>query len=133
MNEYTRQLLAAQWEFARKITELKAWLYANHPEYDISLGDAHRDDRCPYGSKSSAHHRSLAQDLNLFKNGVYCTSTEDHRFLGEKWERMGGIWGGRFKDGNHYEWPFVFDPLRKEKEEVIEELNKLGAFTEGKQ
>jgi hypothetical protein len=29
-------------------------------------------------------------------------STEAHTPLGEQWEKMGGTWGGRFNDGNHY-------------------------------
>ena len=47
--------------------------------YEVTLGDAYRDPRCPYGSKDSDHHRRLAIDLNLFKNGVYLTRTKDHR------------------------------------------------------
>jgi hypothetical protein len=33
---------------------------------------------------------------------VYLKETKDHAFLGEFWEEMGGSWGGRFNDGNHY-------------------------------
>lgn len=84
--------------------------------FDVTLGDAFRDPRCPYGSKSSKHRRRLAIDINLFKDGVYLDSTDAHRELGEWWESQGGIWGGRFgddpvtpkiegRDGNHYEWP----------------------------
>ena len=73
--------------------------------FQVTLGDAYRDQRCPYGSKSSRHRQRLAIDLNLFRGGVYLTKTEDHKPLGEWWESCGGIWGGRFDDGNHYEWP----------------------------
>lgn len=73
--------------------------------FEVTLGDAYRDPRCPYGSKSSRHKVRLAIDLNLFLDGKYLTDTEDHRPLGEWWESVGGIWGGRFDDGNHYEWP----------------------------
>jgi len=48
--------------------------------------------------------KRLAIDLNLFKDGEYLTDTEDHRFLGEFWESLGGTWGGRWDDGNHYSW-----------------------------
>jgi hypothetical protein len=41
--------------------------------YEITLGDAYRDPR-------------LHGDVGL----------------GLKWESMGGSWGGRFNDGNHY-------------------------------
>lgn len=54
--------------------------------------------------KGSWHEKGLAIDLNLFKDGKYLTSTESHRELGELWESLGGTWGGRFKDGNHYSW-----------------------------
>jgi len=73
--------------------------------YEVTFGDAYRDPRCPYGSKSSRHRNRLALDLNLFYDGEYLTETEDHRPIGELWESLGGIWGGRFNDGNHYEWP----------------------------
>lgn len=73
--------------------------------FTVTLGDAYRDPRCPYGSKSSKHRRRLAIDLNLFRGGEYLEGTEAHRPLGEWWESVGGIWGGRFEDGNHYEWP----------------------------
>lgn len=73
--------------------------------FEVTLGDAYRDPRAPYGSRSSRHRQRLAIDLNLFRDGEYMTRTEDHRPLGEWWESAGGIWGGRFNDGNHYEWP----------------------------
>lgn len=84
--------------------------YAYDKGYEITLGDAYRDPRlhgamgvkAGYGHPSSAHKQRLALDINLFRNGVFIDSTEGHRFLGEKWESMGGTWGGRFNDGNHY-------------------------------
>ena len=75
--------------------------------FEVTLGDAYRDPRCPYGSKSSRHRSRLAIDLNLFRDGEYLTETEDHKDLGLWWEAAGGIWGGRFDDGNHYEWPLT--------------------------
>jgi len=50
----------------------------------------------------SCHYMRLAIDLNLFKDGKYLMNTEDHRIFGEFWESIGGTWGGRFNDGNHY-------------------------------
>ena len=44
----------------------------------------------------------LAVDFNLFKDGKFLQSTDDHKELGEFWEALGGTWGGRFDDGNHY-------------------------------
>ena len=75
--------------------------------FEVTLGDAYRDPRSFYGAKKSKHHRRLAIDLNLFKDGTYITTTSEHLPLGLYWESLGGIWGGRFNppDGNHYEWP----------------------------
>ena len=80
--------------------------------YDVTLGDAFRDPRVHgemgvkkgYGFSRSCHKLKLAQDLNLYKDGKYLDSTEDHRILGEWWEQQDPLcaWGGRFKDGNHY-------------------------------
>ena len=78
--------------------------------YEVTLGDAYRDPRLHggigvkmgYGHPKSCHKLRLAIDLNLFKNGKFLTTTEDHRQLGEWWESIGGTWGGRFNDANHY-------------------------------
>lgn len=70
--------------------------------YEVTLGDAYRDLRAAYGSPKSLHRSRLAIDLNLYRDGKYLTETEDHRPLGEWWESIGGSWGGRFNDGNHY-------------------------------
>lgn len=82
--------------------------------YELTLGEGWRppemvkiyanDGR---GSGSSLHPDRLAQDLNLFKDGVWLKTTEDHRELGEWWEKLHPLcrWGGRFHDrpdGNHY-------------------------------
>ncbi len=60
--------------------------------------------RLGYGHPRSAHKNRLAIDLNLFRDGEYLSATEDHRPLGEWWERQHELcrWGGRFDDGNHY-------------------------------
>ena len=80
--------------------------------FEVTLGDAFRDprshgklgERIAYGAKFSCHKMRLAIDLNLFKDGKYLTTTEDHRPLGEWWEQQHpeSAWGGRFNDGNHY-------------------------------
>lgn len=92
-----------QSEFAKLVPRLID--RAHQLGFEVTLGDAYRDPRCPYGSKSSRHKSRLAIDLNLFRNGRYLTRTKDHKSLGLWWEAQGGIWGGRFNDGNHYEWP----------------------------
>ena len=80
--------------------------------YEVTLGDAFRDPRAfgalgvkmSYGAVFSCHKVRLAIDLNLYRDGAYLTSTEDHRKLGEWWESLAPdhCWGGRFEDGNHY-------------------------------
>ena len=70
--------------------------------FELTFGDAYRDPRVSHGHKNSLHRKRLAIDLNLFKYGKWLTSTEDHRPLGEYFESIGGTWGGRFEDGNHY-------------------------------
>ena len=84
--------------------------YAYEQGYEMTLGDAYRDPRVhgavgskeSYSSSQSLHKSRLAIDLNLFRDGKYLTATEDHKPLGEFWESIGGTWGGRFNDGNHY-------------------------------
>lgn len=82
--------------------------------FEVTLGDAFRDARAfgklgekgvaGYGAMFSCHKMRLAIDLNLFKDGKYLTSSDDHRPLGEWWEQQHpeSAWGGRFNDGNHY-------------------------------
>ena len=86
--------------------------HINAAGYQCTFGDAFRDPRSHgkmgtegvYGRAKSAHKQRLAVDLNLFKDGAYLGSTEDHRPIGEYWEALheDNVWGGRFDDGNHY-------------------------------
>ena len=81
-------------------------LYAYEMGYELTFGDAWSKPEYMAHCKNSNHYIRLAIDLNLFKDGKYLEDTEDHRFLGEFWESLGGTWGGRFRnrDGNHYSW-----------------------------
>ena len=97
--------------FHKLQTELMAWCYATHPEWEFTDGDAYRDPRVhgeygekkSYSSSLSMHKQRLARDYNLFINGEYQTTTEAWREIGEHWEGMHELcsWGGRFGDGNH--------------------------------
>jgi hypothetical protein len=89
-----------QRQFARMVGILIDWAYSHG--FELTLGDAFRDTRCPYGSEVSLHKIRLAIDLNLYIDGVYQKTTEAHEPLGLFWESIGGSWGGRFQDGNHY-------------------------------
>ena len=74
-------------------------VFAYDSGYELTFGDAYAKTG---HRKESLHYIRLAIDLNLFRNGVYLTSTADHLPLGLYWESIGGSWGGRFNDGNHY-------------------------------
>lgn len=99
-------LLDKQIKFAGLVSQLIARAF--ELGYGLTLGDAYRDPRCPYGSEVSLHKERLAIDLNLFRreNGHwrFCADTAAHRELGEWWEALDSecAWGGRFNDGNHY-------------------------------
>ena len=90
-----------QREFTKNVGLLIAWAYANG--FELTLGDASRIDGSGH-KDNSFHYKRLAIDLNLFIDGEYQKSTEAHAPLGEYWESIGGTWGGRFNDGNHYSW-----------------------------
>lgn len=96
-----------QAKFARMIAQLI--LYADRMGYQLTFGEAYRPPetaalyaRQGKGIARSLHCERLAVDFNLFKDGVYLPRTIDHKPLGEFWESIGGTWGGRFGDGNHY-------------------------------
>jgi hypothetical protein len=106
--QVSETLREKQSRFARMVPRLID--KATELGYEVTLGDANRDERVfgavgvfkGYGNPSSCHKIRLAIDLNLFKNGKFLGSTEDHRQLGEWWITQGGAWGGEFNDGNHY-------------------------------
>lgn len=80
--------------------------------FELRGGDLFRDPRVHgivgvkmgYGHPKSAHKNKLAIDLNLMKDGLWLTLTEDHRELGTWWKKQNELcrWGGDFGDGNHY-------------------------------
>jgi len=104
-------LRKAQSDFAFMVTKLIRHMYAEG--YEVTFGDAYRDPRvhgamgvkASYSSASSNHKRRLAIDLNLFKDGQFLTSSQEHERFGTYWESLDvrNRWGGRFNDGNHYE------------------------------
>lgn len=97
-----------QRHFTRLVGLLIEYAYQNG--FELTFGDAYRDPRLhgemgvkkSYSSAKSNHKIRLAVDFNLFKEGKYLTATEDYTKLGEYWESLGGCWGGRFNDGNHF-------------------------------
>lgn len=88
-----------QSKFAHKVALLI--LFAYERGYELTFADAYAHD----GHKEdSFHYKRLAIDLNLFRDGRYLRETEHHKPLGEFWESIGGSWGGRWEDGNHYSY-----------------------------
>lgn len=103
----TETLRQKQSRFVRMIGQLIAYAYDNG--YELTFGEAYRtpeqaalNAKSGKGIANSLHTERLAVDFMLFKDGKWLDKTEDHAVLGAKWEAMGGAWGGRFKDGNHY-------------------------------
>lgn len=93
--------------FVQMVGKLIQWAYANG--YELTFGEALRTQEqansnaaSGKGIANSLHLIKLAIDLNLFINGEYKEDTASYRPLGEYWESIGGAWGGRFNDGNHF-------------------------------
>jgi hypothetical protein len=121
-----------QFKFCQMLGEFLVWLYQQG--YQCQIGDAWRSTdklKLPdsntqmsyqelllYNGKTKVkygkHNDRLAVDLIISKDGNILTD-EKYRPIGEKWESMGGIWGGRFGvkkeeysnkigwDANHFE------------------------------
>lgn len=92
-------LNSKQFKFTKAVSLLIQ--FADQKGYTLTFGDAWAKTG---HKKNSKHYSRLAVDFNLFKDGVYLNKTSDHQELGEFWESIGGSWGGRFNDGNHYSW-----------------------------
>lgn len=104
MNEFEGMTLGQK---QRRFTQMIGLLiqFAYLRGYELSFSRAYASpaaNAADGGHPNSNHTRRLAVDFNLFKDGVYLRETEDHKELGEFWESLGGTWGGRFNDGNHY-------------------------------
>jgi hypothetical protein len=87
----------------------KLILQAESMGYAVTLGEAwrspfeaHRLASLGAGIKNSLHCDRLAIDLQLFRDGEWLHRNGDYAAVGECWASMGGAWGGRFGDGNHF-------------------------------
>lgn len=100
--------------FAQNVAKLI--LYATQSGYQVTLGEAWRTQKQQdyyykmglTKAKVSQHQKRLAIDINLFRDGVYLTETEDYAFIGDYWTKLHPFnrWGGHFsklRDGNHFE------------------------------
>ena len=105
-------LRTARCAFAIAVAKLV--LHAESIGYSVALAEGmdRRTAKDPTSDHmtGSLHDMGLAQDVDLYKDGVYLMNTEDHAPLGAWWKQYGidhGLplaWGGDFtkKDGNHY-------------------------------
>jgi hypothetical protein len=121
-----------QFKFCQMLGEFLVWLYQQG--YQCQIGDAWRSTdklKLPDSNtqmsyqelllcngktkvKYGKHNDRLAIDLIISKDGN-SLNDEGYRPIGEKWESMGGVWGGRFGvkkeeygnkigwDANHFE------------------------------
>ena len=82
----------------------KLIVFAYDQGYELTFGDTYpgKHKHAEFGK----HPEGLAIDLNLFRDGRYLTTTEDHAPLGHYYESLDpkASWGGRWNDGNHYSW-----------------------------
>jgi len=100
-------LVAKQGKFVQMIAELVNFAFSKG--YVLTYGEAYRPPETAkmyqekgIGIANSLHTIRLAVDFNVFKDGVYLASGDKFTDLGEFWEQIGGTWGGRFEDGNHF-------------------------------
>lgn len=90
--------------------------FAFDRDMELTFGEAYRteEQQALYVQKglsrtmNSWHRKRLAVDLNLFIDGVYLTSAEPYKPLGEYWKSLSAHnkWGGDFPglgDANHFE------------------------------
>lgn len=93
-----------QWQHVRMIAKLINWAEANG--YELTWADAYRNPKFAnvlgYYHEWSYHCKRLAVDLNLFKDGVLLTKSEDYKPLADYWESIGGSAGIRWNDGDHF-------------------------------
>lgn len=90
------------------IEDISLWKGIDGTRYRVRFGHAERCKDCPIGMANSLHKQRLAIDLIIdkydpkTKTWQYLRKTQDYSLAGEIWEEMGGSWGGRFNDGNHF-------------------------------
>lgn len=110
-----------QAEFLAAVAQLLNW--ADRQGLKVTGGELYRtaEQQAIYYAdgkskkKYSKHQSRLAIDLNLMiGNGL--AAKESYRVLGEAWELLGGLWGGRYGvkkadydtkvgwDAVHFEW-----------------------------
>jgi hypothetical protein len=98
-----------QEQFAANVAKLIQFISSQG--YTMTLGEAYRTQEQAnwyaekgIGSRNSLHCKRLAIDLNIFKDGVLLTKSDDYEFAGEYWYSIhnDNRWGGSGGDGNHF-------------------------------
>jgi hypothetical protein len=108
----TLTLRQARIEFTLALAELI--LFSRETPYELAFAEGmdRLTEKDPTSDHmiGSLHEIGLAQDIDLFLDGVYQTTTASHAVFGARWKTYGldyGLplaWGGDFThpDGNHY-------------------------------
>lgn len=97
--------------FSLNLAHLLLYAYSNG--YRIRMGEvwrtkeqAQRNAAAGIGISNSLHIDKLAADLNVFKDGIWLTESEQLKELGDFWKKLhpDNAWGGDFSkpDGNHF-------------------------------
>lgn len=106
----TLTLKQARIEFTLALAELILFSRTTPCELAFAEGMDRTTEKDPTTDHmaGSLHEIGLAQDIDLFVDGVYQTETAAHEILGAWWVQYGIehglplVWGGAFNDGNHY-------------------------------
>ena len=91
-----------QTQFVQMIGQLIAYAYAQGYELTFGRGRvSYAANAADGGHKRSLHLSGLAQDLNLFRDGVWLKDGTGHDVLHDYWDSIGGA--QRIPDDmNHY-------------------------------
>lgn len=106
--------------FSRLLPQLLDYIHGQG--YDVAMGEGYvglSGREAPVHRHDGGHYKKIAQDLDLFKLGVYLRTTEAHAPFGAYWETLHPLcrWGGHWGDGNHYSLSDAGVSLRAEPEE----------------
>lgn len=102
------ELKDMQWRFSRMIGNLLLWLGSHG--YEVQQGEGWRTPEQAalnaakgIGIKNSLHCDRLAHDLIVSRSDTKQALTPaEYEPIGIEWERLGGSWGGRFGDPQHF-------------------------------
>jgi len=106
------ELLDKRLRFTRNLVTLLV-TFNQRPGVDLALGRDFDEqyEKAPDGKplrhmRNSLHYLGLANDLALYVDGVYQTTTESYAEMGAYWKSLDADnrWGGNFRkqDGNHF-------------------------------